>query len=71
MGVLIVAVPLALGDGDDGVSGRAPQLFRPLQFIPGREFPVGFRQKDPGSGKVFLRFDSLIPPNNPAGAVPG
>ena len=71
MGVLIVAATLALGDGDDGVSGRAPQFFRPLQFISGREFPVGFRQKEPGGGKVFRGFDDLIPPNNPADAVPG
>ena len=71
MGMLIVGAPLALGDGDDGVGRRAPQLFRPLQFIPGREFPVGFDQKEPGGGNVFRRFDDLIPPANPAGAVPG
>ena len=48
-----------LGQGDDGVGRRAPQFFRPLQFIPGVKLPVGFGQKKPGRRDVFRSFDNL------------
>ena len=41
--VVVVAAPL--GNSYQRMSRRTPQLFRPLQNIPGIKLPVRFRQK--------------------------
>lgn len=47
------AAPITLGgDGDNGVRGRAPQLFRGLQVISVRKLSVGRRQKLQGGSPM-------------------
>ena len=59
MRMFVVTASLPLSDGNNAMRRCSPQLFRALQFIPGRKLPVGFLQKKPGRRYVFLRFDGL------------